>query len=228
MLFPYKKNIDVGYFVLENSLIPKFMLQDIVKVNENKFGCPAVGSLNNRIYEINSMFDIEIEFGFKNNEPYYKYNYPLNIYKDNQDVHNTINNITDTLHIQNTLTLQITTGNVFVTDNKNLELIVLPALEYIEVENCRFVSGSFIPYGWLRNINASWELINHNKPGFVKLSMNKPMITFLFNYPINLKEIEPSDKILNYHKYMYGIVNYRNKINKIFPHILSKRPKHLL
>ena len=33
MLFPFKKNVDVGVFTMDNELIPKFMYKDIVKVN---------------------------------------------------------------------------------------------------------------------------------------------------------------------------------------------------
>lgn len=229
MLFPFKKNVDVGVFTMDNELIPKFMYKDIVKVNENKFGCPAVGSLNNRMYEINCMFDIEIEFGFRDNKPYYEYKYPVDIYKDVPDVHNVINNQINTSETdKDTLTLQVLTDHIFVTDNKELEIVILPSLDNVEVENCRYISGTFKPYGWLRNFNASWMLLDNNKPGLVKLSMNKSMTTFLFNMPVNLKVIEPTKEILDYHKYMYKIVNYRKKINNIFPFILSKRPKKFL
>lgn len=228
-LFPYKKNIDVGVYTMENSVIPKFMYKDIVKVNENKFGCPAVGSLNNRMYEVNSMFDVEIEFGFQNNEPYYNYQFPTDVYNDIPEIHNALSYTINTLQSDKSiLTLQIVTDWAFVTDSKDLEIVTLPSLANLQTKNCRFVSGTYYPYGWIRNLNASWLLIDHKKPGKIKLSMNKPMLTFLFNKPINLKEIKPSKKILEYQKYMYEIVTYRNKINKIFPHILSKRPKKLL
>ena len=178
------------------------------KVNENKFGCPAVGSLNNRMYEINCMFDIEIEFGFRDNKPYYEYKYPVDIYKDVPDVHNVINNQINTSETdKDTLTLQVLTDHIFVTDNKELEIVILPSLDNVEVENCRYISGTFKPYGWLRNFNASWMLLDNNKPGLVKLSMNKSMTTFLFNMPVNLKVREPTKEILDYHKYMYKIVN---------------------
>ena len=57
-LFPIHKSVKVATYNLPNDIIPKFMYQDLKQVNENKFGCPAVGSLNKRMYEINSMFDI--------------------------------------------------------------------------------------------------------------------------------------------------------------------------
>lgn len=228
-LFPYKKNIDVGVYFMENDLIPKFMEKDIVKVNENKFGCPAVGSLNNRMYEVNSMFDLEIEFGLKDNEPYFNYNFPTDIYKDIMEIHKILNYKISTMKSDDkTLTLQIISEFVFVTDDKDLEIITMPSMSNLQTENCRYVSGTYYPYAWLRNLNASWLLLDNNKPGYIKLSMEKPMMTFLFNKPINLKEIKPTKEILEYQKYMNEIVTYRNKINKIFPHILSKRPKKLL
>lgn len=228
-LFPYKKNIDVGIYFMENDLIPKFMEKDIVKVNENKFGCPAVGSLNNRMYEVNSMFDLEIEFGLKDNEPYFNYNFPTDTYKDIMEIHKILNYKISTMKSDDkTLTLQIISEFVFVTDDKDLEIITMPSMSNLQTENCRYVSGTYYPYAWLRNLNASWLLLDNNKPGYIKLSMEKPMMTFLFNKPINLKAIKPTEQILEYQKYMNEIVTYRNKINKIFPHILSKRPKKLL
>lgn len=228
-LFPYKKNIDVGVYFMENDLIPKFMEKDIVKINENKFGCPAVGSLNNRMYEVNSMFDLEIEFGLKDNEPYFSYNFPTDIYKDIMEIHKILNYKISTIKSDDkTLTLQIISEFVFVTDDKDLEIITMPSMSNLQTENCRYISGTYYPYAWLRNLNASWLLLDNNKPGYIKLSMEKPMMTFLFNKQINLKEIKPTTEILEYQKYMNEIVTYRNKINKIFPHVLSKRPKKLL
>jgi len=228
-LFPYHKSVNVGTYNLQNDIIPKFMYKDLIPVNENKFGCPAVGSLNKRMYEMNSMFDIEIEFGFNKEKPYFKYKFPTDTYKDVPEVHKVLNYKISTLQSSSdVLTLQFIIDTVFVTDNKKLEIITLPSLDNLKTENCRYVSGTYHPYGWIRNLNASWILINKNKPAYVKLSMDKPLLTFLFNMPVNIKEIKPTQEMLDYHKYMYEIVTYRSKIKKIFPHILSKRPHKFL
>jgi len=169
-LFPYKKNIDVGVYFMENDLIPKFMEKDIVKVNENKFGCPAVGSLNNRMYEVNSMFDLEIEFGLKDNEPYFNYNFPTDIYKDIMEIHKILNYKISTMKSDDkTLTLQIISEFVFVTDDKDLELTVLDPS--CETQNLKFISGGFNIYSWSRGLNVAYSIVDKNKSAKIKLSL---------------------------------------------------------
>jgi len=227
-LFPIKKNINVGTFRLPNNSVPKFVYKDFKLINKNEFNCPSVGSMNNRMYEMDSMFDIEIEFGLKNNEPYYNYRFNTDVYKNTIKVHEAIGSLIRVEYDNDIVTLQFITDSIIVTDDKDLELILLPPLETPEIENCKFVSGSFYPYAWLRNLNSSYVLSDNSKPGSIKLSMDKPLLTVLFNKPINLKEIKPTNEMFEYHQYMFDIVSYRKKINNIFPFILSKRPKKFL
>ena len=45
---------------------------------------------------------------------------------------------------------------------------------------------------------------------------------------MNLYEIEPNQKILDYVQYTYGISNYQRHFKKVFYSIIKKRPKDLL
>ena len=52
-LFPEFKKSKVGYFVYDD-ILHKSMYQEMYKVNKNTFSCPAVSSLNNRMFQVNN------------------------------------------------------------------------------------------------------------------------------------------------------------------------------
>ena len=64
-LFPEYKKSKVGYFVYDD-ILHKSMYQEMYKVNKNTFSCPAVSSLNNRMFQVNNFMNVEVEYGVKN------------------------------------------------------------------------------------------------------------------------------------------------------------------
>ena len=54
------------------------------------------------------------------------------------------------------------------------------------------------------------------------------MLNFVFNKSVDLKYIEPNDKIIKYLNQNKFIIGYRKNINKVLPTVLSRRPKKLL
>ena len=227
-LFPEYKKSKVGYFVYDD-ILHKSMYQEMYKVNKNTFSCPAVSSLNNRMFQVNNFMNVQVEFGVKNGEPFYEYNFNTKENPDTANIHDVLNDrLSVRLDSDGCAVLQMTDTKIFVTDTKDLELIVLQPTEYVETSNANFISGTFNIYGWLRPINSAYVQIDKSKTSKGFFSNSKPIYTVLFNKPVNLYEIEPNQKILDYVQYTYGISNYQRHFKKVFYSIIKKRPKDLL
>ena len=228
-VYPKLNKTKVGYFYIDSETFHKSLEQPFDKINFNEYGCPAVGGLNNRFFKLNALASVSVKFGVKDNEPYYTYEIDTKVHQATELMHNFINdNLNVRLSNTGKCVLQFTTPVVFVTDDKNLEMTLLQPQNNIDINNAVFINGSFYPYGWLRVLNSAYVQIDNTKESSIVFDTSKDMYSLFFNKPIDLKEIEPTEKILNYLKYSDKSINYHKNIKQIFNKIFQKRPKHLL
>ena len=228
-VYPKLNKTKVGYFYTDSETFHKSLEQQFDKINFNEYGCPAVGGLNNRFFKLNALASVSVKFGVKDNEPYYTYEIDTKVHQATELMHNFINdNLNVRLSNTGKCVLQFTTPVVFVTDDKNLEMTLLQPQNNIDINNAVFINGSFYPYGWLRVLNSAYVQIDNTKESSIVFDTSKDMYSLFFNKPIDLKEIEPTKKILNYLKYSDKSINYHKNIKQIFNKIFQKRPKHLL
>ena len=228
-VYPKLNKTKVGYFYTDSETFHKSLEQQFDKINFNEYGCPAVGGLNNRFFKLNALASVSVKFGVKDNEPYYTYEIDTKVHQATELMHNFINdNLNVRLSNTGKCVLQFTTPVVFVTDDKDLEMTLLQPQNNIDINNAVFINGSFYPYGWLRVLNSAYVQIDNTKESSIVFDTSKDMYSLFFNKPIDLKEIEPTKKILNYLKYSDKSINYHKNIKQIFNKIFQKRPKHLL
>ena len=228
-VYPKLNKTKVGYFYIDSETFHKSLEQQFNKINFNEYGCPAVGGLNNRFFKLNALASVSVKFGVKDNEPYYTYEIDTKVHQATELMHNFINdNLNVRLSNTGKCVLQFTTPVVFVTDDKDLEMTLLQPQNNIDINNAVFINGSFYPYGWLRVLNSAYVQIDNTKESSIVFDTSKDMYSLFFNKPIDLKEIEPTEKILNYLKYSDKSINYHKNIKQIFNKIFQKRPKHLL
>tara|TARA_B100001939_G_scaffold323879_1_gene315414 strand:- start:347 stop:1039 length:693 start_codon:yes stop_codon:yes gene_type:complete len=228
-VYPKLNKTKVGYFYTDSETFHKSLEQQFDKINFNEYGCPAVGGLNNRFFKLNALASVSVKFGVKDNEPYYTYEIDTKVHQATELMHNFINdNLNVRLSNTGKCVLQFTTPVVFVTDDKDLEMTLLQPQNNIDINNAVFINGSFYPYGWLRVLNSAYVQIDNTKESSIVFDTSKDMYSLFFNKPIDLKEIEPTEKILNYLKYSDKSINYHKNIKQIFNKIFQKRPKHLL
>ncbi len=228
-VYPKLNKTKVGYFYTDSETFHKSLEQQFDKINFNEYGCPAVGGLNNRFFKLNALASVSVKFGVKDNEPYYTYEIDTKVHQATELMHNFINdNLNVRLSNTGKCVLQFTTPVVFVTDDKDLEMTLLQPQNNIDINNAIFINGSFYPYGWLRVLNSAYVQIDNTKESSIVFDTSKDMYSLFFNKPIDLKEIEPTEKILNYLKYSDKSINYHKNIKQIFNKIFQKRPKHLL
>jgi len=217
--------IHTDYF---DEAVPKGIFPNIKKnIESNKFGCPSVSYINDRLYTVNSFIDIEFTVGVENKEPYYTYTYNDKKTPINGVVHDLINKLT---HIEmdsnGVVNFQFLLPYAFVTDDKDLDVITLEP--NIKKENFKYINGGLKPFYWIRNLNTAWELIDNKKIGVLAFSIDKPIINYVFNKSVDLQYTEVTKPILNYLNQNKFIVNYRRSLNKVINNIIKRRPKKLL
>jgi len=233
MIFNIQNKTKVKY-IINPSNIPLGVFPEIQKYPEvvKKTGCPAVHSIDGKLWYVNSYLDIEIEFGFNSDgNSYFKYEYNKKIHPNVDAVHDMIKqNIflnTAANSKKNYLDLQVGTPYAFVTDDKELEVNTLPV--NIQYENCIYVPGGLKPANWIRTLNSAYLLDDFSKPAKIKLNIDKPILSFHFNKPIDLEYTEYKGDIKDYHQMSNGIVNYRRKLeNSVIKTIIKKRKNKLL
>jgi hypothetical protein len=236
MIFNTQKKTQAKYVIINkhpnsNLEYPVALFDTIHKYPKQikKTGCPAVSSVADRLYYANSFLEIEIEFGLKDGEKYMNYVFDDKKHPTIQLVHDFINNYVQVTHDKNNVEyvhLQFGTPYAFVTDDKDLEVITVPP--QIEYTNCFFVPGGFKPATWIRQLNSAFIIDDINKPATIKFSLDKPILNFVFNKPVDLKYSEYTDTIKNYHSVSQFIVNYRSKLKDIYTRATLFRPKKLL
>tara|TARA_Y100001972_G_C7596685_1_gene299025 strand:- start:301 stop:1002 length:702 start_codon:yes stop_codon:yes gene_type:complete len=228
VLFNNFKTSSVGYIINEFEC-PKGIVPNIEKYSNliYKTKCPSVSSIHNRLYYANSILDVDIEFGIKNNQPYYNYNF-TDEHPPSDLMHNLVRKIVHVQPLKNNASvhLQVHSPYSFITDVKDIELVNLPI--DVESENCVYVPGGLKPYYWIRNFSSAFLLDDETKQAKVKLRIDKPILSFYFNKPVNLKLIEETEAIKSYREQNAGIVNFRNNLEKYYMNVISRRPKKLL
>lgn len=221
-----KKSI-VKYTLLTNNYkldyINLGIFQNIEKKHIDNIGCPSTNSLKNRLYSVNSPFSVDIEFNTEN----YNYLFDTKIHQGNKHMHNLIKqSINLNTNDKGITALQLLTPYVFITDDKKVEFSILEP--NINTVNVKYVSGSIMPYSWLRTINSAYVLSDNKHKGIIEYKQDKPMFNILFNKEVNLQYIEPTEKIINYWYQCKDITLYTSNIKKHYKYITTRRPVKLL
>jgi len=227
-LFSNFKKTTVKYFVKKIENIPSGIYSSIEKYSNiiHQSKCPAVAMTNNRFYYANSFLNIDIEFGLKeNDEPFYSYVFGKE-HPPFKEMHSLIDRVVKVAYVNDAVNLQVISPYLFVTDDKNVEVITIPP--NIEYENCVYVPGGLKPYYWLRNLNSVFMLSDKTKMAKVKFRINKPMLFFYFNKPVDLKYMEATEKIKSYHSQVRNIIAFRSGLEKYYMNVVNRRPRKLL
>ena len=202
------------------------MIHNLETPNLNKFGCPSISSVNNKIYNANSFVSVEIEYGLKDGEPYYNYDLNEKDMQLNNDMHTLIKSLIVLQYDNNLIKLQLLAPYAFVTVDKELEFTTV--MPNMKTENSIYIHGGFKPYYWVRTFNSSWTLKDISKPGKLYFDVNTPFISVVFNKGIDLKYMEITNKIKNYIDESFEVNRFRRNLNKIYNNAISRRPKKLL
>ena len=234
MLFNLLKKTKVNYFINTKSIndelqekIPLGIYKNLQFLETNNTGCPAIQSARNRVLNLMSPIQAQIEILESDKTPKYKYEFDEKKHPATNDMHDFIKSLVGIIKEKNDLVhLQILNPVTFVTDDKDIEIITVTP--NIEVENLEYISGSFKPYYWIRNLNTTYKVIDNTKKSKINLKLDKPIMTYVFNKPINLEYKEPNEKIVNYYKQSKRIIQYRINLNNLYKDIASRRPKKLL
>jgi hypothetical protein len=229
-VYPKLGKTKVGYFYIpDNQHFHSSLEQDFIRINNNDYGCPAVGGLWNRMFSLNALASVDVEFGIKDNEPYYNYEIDTSVHTTTKLMHNfLVDKLQVKLSNKGLCTLQFATPIILVTDDKDLEFTLIQPQENIDIENAVFINGGFYPYGWLRVLNSAYVQIDKTKPSKIRFDVDKSMYTVFFNKQVDIGRIEPTKKILEYMKYSDKSINYHTNIKKIFSKVFKKRPKRML
>jgi len=225
-LFLDTEKTDVGYYYIENKLIPKFLHKDIEPKQYENFGCPAISTMKNKVFNIYPMVSMEIEFYNDTKNGFYDYKIDTKNFNPSEDLHNFIKECL-IIDFTDKAIIQVRDIYTFVTDDSELFLTIIPN-ENLYLENAEIIIGSFYPYGWIRPLNLALKQIDPTKKSKVIINENEPMFRVLFNKSINLKKIKPTEEMLEYEKYQHNITFYLKNIKKRFPNIITKRPKKFL
>ena len=202
------------------------MIHNLETPNLNKFGCPSISSVNNKIYNANSFVSVEIEYGLKDGEPYYNYDLNEKDMQLNNDMHTLIKSLIVLQYDNNLINLQLLAPYAFVTDDKELEFTTI--MPNMKTENCLYVHGGYRPYYWIRNFNSAWTLKDHSKPGKLFFNIEDPMVSIVFNKSVKLNHIESDKKILDYINQSVNSNFIRKNLSKVYSNALHRRPKRLL
>jgi len=216
MLFNNYKKLPVQWSLLPILSVDNVALglfQNIKAVNNYKknFGCPSVGSIDNRMFYVNSPIEFTVEFGLKEDgSPYYNYEFSNNYHAPTDTMHELLEEICHVEVNNGKMTFQLLLPYAFITDD-DIELITIQP--NLDTDNTEYVNGCLNIKNWIRNVNSAWVLIDNTKPGKIHFDINKPILNYIFSKPINLEYKELSDKQLSYYNHIKGIVILRKKIH---------------
>ena len=213
MIFNYFNKTKVKYIIVTENNTPKGFYPNINFYPTFNTGCPAMASANNKILYVNAPYNIDIEFGLsEEGSAYYKYKFDETINPASDYMHNLIKQTFGVSYKkkENQLHLQILQPYQFVTDNRELEIITLPTP--IDTINGNYAVGGIKPAYWIRNLNFTFMSSDVKKITKIKLRIDKPIMMYAFNKPINFEYTEITKKIADYKDQSNGILNYRNKL----------------
>ena len=228
MIVNLKPKRTVNYYLLQDKVeVPMSYMTELTRVNQS-INCPAINSLNNRVYAYKPPVTVDIEFGIKNNEPYFNFHYINKDMQISKAVEDLIYENVTLLVEDNKCVFQFLTHLVFVTDAKdNIEVVTYPSGELIK-ENCEFVIGGFYINSWIRPINLAFIQTDVNKPSYVSLNMSSSVCNITFNQKVKLTNNPLSDKAIHYSKFMDNISAIYKNVIKLSSKIIKNRPKELL
>lgn len=193
--------------------------------NEITHGCPAVSVSSTRLYAINAPADLEFIYNPKTNQ--------MNASATSTNTSDKfVNQINKFLSFQieknkNMITIQINMPYIFFTDTKDIEINLLPGTD-IEMNNCKFITGSFNIYNWTRTLNFSIQVIDNKSMVSFKWNIDKPMMFVFFNKPVNVSYKIMNDNMLSMVQQVKNIATVRHNITKVFNTVLKRRPKNIL
>mgnify|MGYP006908312976 FL=1 len=234
MLFKNQKKTKVSYIINNHNIfnnlkhdVPLGLYKNLKFLETNNTGCPAVHSSNNRVLNLYSPIEMDLEIYDSDTTPQYKYNFNNKVHPLTNDMHDLVNSIIGVLKESNNLVhLQIMQPICFLTDDKELEITTVTP--NVETKNLEYISGSYKPYNWIRNLNTTYKVIDLKKKAIIKLKVDKPIMTYVFNKPIDLSYVDMNEKIENYYNQNKRLIQYRYKLNDVYNDIFSRRPKKLL
>tara|TARA_Y100000004_G_scaffold35926_1_gene38455 strand:+ start:2922 stop:3596 length:675 start_codon:yes stop_codon:yes gene_type:complete len=224
MLFKIKPKSKIAYtFFSGNEARALFKPPKII--NNVNAGCPAQSTIHNRLVALYPAASFKIEIYFNAGQPFYKYEIDTSEHPEKDAIHNYLkDNILLENPKDNILDLQLFLNYAIITDDKELEMTTLPPYE-MKTKNAEYVYGSFYPYSWVRPINSVWYVQDKTV-----LEFNKeiPATYLLFNKPVSISYVANEGKIANFLEETKNVTSYAKKINKLYPNVLSRRPKKLL
>ena len=225
MLFNRYKKTKVVYSIDRTYSYPTSIFSEPYLYNKNTYGCPAVQIANNRLYAINGPLDIKYTYNPVTDRMDTEYTSSNTATKLGEDVFNFIN--VSKQEINGVLTLQCTIPYVFFTDTDGIEISLLPGTD-LQMNNCKFISGSFNIYSWNRILNFAIEIIDKNKHASFEWNVEKPFMLLHFNKPVSVEYKLMTDEMWAMCKEVKNITKLRNNTTKIYNTVLKRRPKKLL
>ena len=179
-------------------------------------------SMKNRILNILSPIDIDITI---NKDDTYDYTFS-NKYKNNELVHSYIKNnfVIETIN-NNFKNFQYLTPYTFVSNDDDLEIISIEG--NVQVDNMKFITGSFYAGKWIRNINASWYVIDTNKVSKINIKEGDVLTKIVLNKSCSLEYIEENNLIKNYKSNISKLLKYKVSIQNNIEDIVRRKPKQL-
>jgi len=223
VLFKKNKLTDVYYdFATADyqNYIPKGYFNNVEKyIVDNKIGCPAIPTMNNQLYYVNSPVDMTFEIqGLE-----YKFTFDKGLVKStfNVDIIQELAAIATTPKGVHNFQLEI--PYVFYTDEPDTHIHLLPPDIY--TENVTFVTGSFNINQWLRTVVPSFVINNPDKKAVIKFKKDKPLYYIMFNKNCNVNYKKMNEKTYDYFLNIRKLSALRTHVHKYAPGIISRKPK---
>ena len=225
MLFNRLKKSEVVYSLSDEYKEALSIFNEPYVYNETTHGCPAVSVSSTRLYAINAPADLEFIYNPKTNQM----NANSTSTNTSDKFTNQINNFLSFQIEKNKdiITIQINMPYIFFTDTKDIEINLLPGTD-IEMNNCKFIPGSFNIYNWSRTLNFSIQVIDNKSMVSFKWHIDKPMMFVFFNKPVNISYKIMNDNMLSMVQQIKNIATVRHNITKVFNTVLKRRPKNIL
>ena len=228
-LFKNIKQTSVQYGIYTDLKAPNSIYPNIELLNNHsELKCPAVNSISNKIFGVNSFLKAKIEVHYVEDAESlrFRYDFDDSYHPANSTMHQFIKDLIILNTDNGNHTIQILSPYVFLTNDKNLEINTIQP--DTKVENLEYVMGGFKPYGWARPLNAAYKLIDNNKIGVIHLDVNTIMMKYMFNKPIKLQYVDFNTKQLNFINSCKGAIKYRKNINKLYNTHINRRKKNIL
>ena len=228
-MFIKKKKTKAGY-VLSKEMEGSIIYNQFTPLkNINEFGCPAIYSMNNRIYNLNPHLSCDVTFGVQDGKEFFEYKIDDDDMLVNDTVHELIKNSIYIKKDNDLINLQFNTNYTIITDKADLEIIQVPPINTkMKSSNVDIVVGTYKPYAWARDLNCAFVLKDNTKLGQITFNLNQPLFSIIFNYPVEFNFYNRNKKIIDFINLSRTSNNYIKRIIRLYPKMLARRPKNLL